>query len=141
MRLLIRGKVWKLIHSSNLPKEVDGECDSPSSKNKEIRIRKELKDQPRLDAIIHEMLHAAFWDLGEGPVASLANVVALDLWETKLRPARKTTMVTRDRLEHHIIGVIWTRGEIAVLDEDVRREVAHSLAHNLNRLGWAFLAE
>lgn len=138
MRLLIRGKVWALDQSADLPKDVDGECDAPSSKNKGIRIRTELKDQPRLDALIHEMLHAAFWDLGEGPVASLANVVALDLWENKLRPERKTTRVTRDRLEHHIIGVIWTRSEIAVLDEDVRREVAHSLAHNLNRLGWAF---
>ena len=76
-------------------------------------------------------------DLGEGPVASLANVVALDLWEEGFRPDRKTNKVTRDRLEHHIIGTIWTRGELAVIDEDVRREIAESMARFLNRLGGA----
>jgi hypothetical protein len=138
VRVLIRGKVWILSYSEDLPKEVDGDCDAPWVKGKQIRIRKELQNQPLLDAYVHEVTHAAFWDLGEGPVASLANVVALDLWEAGLRPNSKTTKVTRDRLEHRIIGVVWTRGEVAVIDESVRREMAESIARVLNRLGWAF---
>lgn len=138
MRVLIRNKVWDLIYSTSLEEGTDGECDAPFVKNKQIRIRKELKGQRLLDAYVHEVTHASFWDLGEGPVASLANVVALDLWESGVRPNRKTNKVTRDRLEHHIIGVIWTRGEVAVIDSDVRREMADSIARVLNRLGWAF---
>ena len=130
--------MWRLVLTTTLPKDVDGECDAPWVKNKKIKIRKSLKDQPLLDAYVHEVTHAAFWDLGEGPVASLANVVALELWEEGFRPDRKTNKVTRAKLEHYIIGTIWTRGEVAVIDEDVRREIAESMARFLNRLGWAF---
>jgi hypothetical protein len=138
VRVLVRNKIWRLVYTTTLEEGTDGECDAPFIKKKQIRIRKELKGQRLLDAYVHEVTHAALWLLGEGPVASLANCVALDLWECGLRPGRKTTKVTRDRLEHHIVSVIWTRGEVAVIDEDVRREVAEAIARMLSNLGWAF---
>ena len=97
-----------------------------------------MSGQRLLDAYVHEVSHAALWDLGEGPIASLANAVAHELWNKGLRPDRKTTKNTRDKLEHEIISIIWSRGEVAVFDEEVRREVAHAMAQLLNRLTWAF---
>jgi hypothetical protein len=134
----VRSKVWRLVYTSTLEKDVDGECDAPWIKKKKIKIRKDISGQRLLDAYVHELSHAALWDLGEGPVKSLANAVAHELWNKGLRADRKTTKKTRDKLEHEIISVIWSRGEVAMFDEDVRLEVAHSMARFLNRLGWAF---
>jgi hypothetical protein len=138
MRVLVRGKVWRLVHTRSLPKDVDGECDAPSTKKKQIRIRAEIKDQRLLDVYVHELIHACLWDLGEGPVASLANAVAHDLWNDGLRTGHKSSKTNLDKLEHEITSVLWPRGEIAVIDEDVRREISHTVARLLNRLGWAF---
>lgn len=138
MRVLARGKVWHLVHTSKLPKDVDGECDAPWSKKKQIRIRKEMTEQRLLDAYVHEVTHASLWDLGEGPVASLANAVAHELWNDGLRPGSKPSKKNLEKLEHEIVSIIWSRGEVAVFDESVRREVAHTIARLLNRLGWAF---
>lgn len=138
MRVLARGKVWRLVYTSKLPKDVDGECDAPWIKKKQIRIRKDMSDQRLLDAYVHEVTHASLWDLGEGPVASLANAVAHELWNDGLRPEHKPSKKNLDKLEHEIVSIIWSRGEVAVFDEDVRREVAHTIARLLNRLGWAF---
>jgi len=138
VRVLIRTKVWKLVHTTTLEDGTSGECDAPWCKDKEIRIRKTLKNQDLLDTYVHEVTHAAFWDLGEGPVASLANAVAHELWNDGLRPGFKASKKNFDKLEHEIISVIWLRGEVAVIDENVRREVAHSQARVLNKLGWAF---
>ena len=139
MRLAIRGKVWTLVFTTTLPKDVDGECDAPWIKKKKIKIRKELVKQPLLDALVHECSHAALWDLGEGPIASLANAVAHELWNDGLRPAHKASKKNLDKLEHEIVSIIWARGEVAMFDEDVRREVANCQARMLNRLGWAFV--
>lgn len=141
MRVLIRGKVWRLVYVKEIPSndgECDGECDAPWIKNKKIKIVKGLSDQRLLDAYVHELTHASLWDLGEGPVASLANAVAHELWNDNVRPGHKTTKKNLDKLEHEIVSIIWSRGEVAVFDEDVRREVAHSMARLLNRLGWGF---
>ena len=138
MRILIRGKVWKLVHTSRLSKDIDGECDAPWVKKKKIKIRKGLKGERLLDAYIHECSHAALWDLGEGPVASLANAIAHELWNNNIRPGHKKTKKNLDKLEHEIVSVIWLRGEVAMFDESVRREVAHAVARMLNKLGWSF---
>ena len=138
MRVRVRNKTWILIEAADLPKDVDGECDAPWVKKKQIRIRKALSGQRRLDAYVHELTHAALWVLGEGPVASLANAVAHHLWESGLRPKRETTKSSYAKLEHAIVSIIWTRGEVAVIDEEVRRDVANSIARFLSRLGWAF---
>jgi len=141
VRLLIRGKVWRLVFVKEIPSddgEVDGECDAPWTKGKKIKIVKKLSDQRLLDALIHECSHAALWDLGEGPVGSLANAVAHELWNNGLRPGHRSSKRNLEKLDHEIVGIIWSRGEVANFDEEVRREVAHAQARMLNRLGWAF---
>lgn len=138
MRVTARGKVWRLVYTTKLPKDVDGECDAPWVKKKQIRIRKDMTAQRLLDAYVHEVTHASLWDLGEGPVASLANAVAHELWNNDVRPGFKPSKTNLDKLEHEIVSIIWSRGEVAVFDESVRREVAHTIARLLNRLGWAF---
>ena len=138
MRVLARGKVWHLVHTDRLPEDVDGDCDAPWVQKKKIRIRKELTNERLLDAYVHEVTHASLWDLGEGPVASLATAIAHELWNDGLRVGAKPTKRNQDKLEHEVVSIIWGRGEIAVFDESVRREVAHTIARLLNRLGWAF---
>ena len=68
----------------------------------------------------------------------MANAVAHELWNDGLRRGHKPTKKNHDKLEHEIISIIWSRGEVAVFDEAVRREVADCQARMLNRLGWAF---
>lgn len=139
MKVRVRGKIWSLVYTvKGLPEDVDGECDAPTTKKKQIRIRKDLEGQRLLDVYVHELTHAALWDLGEGPVASLANAVAHELWNGGLRPGFKSSKRNLDKLEHEIVSVVWSRGEVAVFDETVRQEVAHAIARLLNRLGWAF---
>ncbi|MGD9726555.1 MAG: hypothetical protein AB7L09_01170 [Nitrospira sp.] len=143
MRVRVRDKVWQLDHVKHIPGDdpdtvVDGDCDSPTTKNKKIRIVKDLSEQRLLDAYVHELTHAALWDLGEGPVASLANAVAHELWNDGLRPGHRPSKKNFAKLEHEVVSVIWSRGEVAVFDESVRQEVAHTIARLLNRLGWAF---
>lgn len=137
MKVSIRGKVWRVEESSKLPPGIDGDCDSPATKNKLIRIRASISGQRLLDVLCHEVAHAALWDLGEGPIESLANAIAHELWDQDVRPGQKTTKRTEERLEQATIGIIWTRGEIAMFDEVVRREVAAAIARLLRRLGWA----
>lgn len=54
----------------------DGECDPPTKANKEIRIRNSLKGEKRLDAVIHECLHAAGWHLDEEFIGEFASDLA-----------------------------------------------------------------
>lgn len=137
MKVTIRGKVWTLVETSKIPSDIDGDCDAPTTKNKLIRIRPSLAGQRLLDVLCHEFSHAALWDLGEGPIESLANAIAHQLWDQGVRPDQKPSKRKMERLEQAIVGIIWTRGEVAVFDEVVRREVAHSIARILSRLGWA----
>lgn len=67
----IRGKRWRVIRS-RVPPDRDGDCDHPASKQKTIRIRRGLKDWRYLEVLIHEMLHASFWDVSEEAVTETA---------------------------------------------------------------------
>ena len=136
MRLLVRGRVWSLIEWGGFPEDQNGDCDAPNTKSKQIRLRKGLTGKFLLDTLVHEILHAALWDLGEGPIATLANEVARALWDRGVCCSRTTTKATQERLENEIVSIIWTRGEVAVIDEGVRQEVAHAIARALARLGW-----
>lgn len=137
MKVSIRGKIWTLQECNKLPAGIDGDCDAPITKNKLIRIRSSISGQRLLDVLCHEVSHAALWDLGEGPIESLANAIAHQLWDQNVRPDQKTSKRTEEKLEQAIIGIIWTRGEIAMFDEVVRREVANAIGRLLSRLGWA----
>lgn len=78
MKIKILGKIWDLIFCPNLKNR--GECDHPCSPNKKIRIWKGLKEEEKLEVLIHEMLHAAFWHLDEEYVEKAAKDIAKVLW-------------------------------------------------------------
>lgn len=63
MKIKILGREWELKYCDNL--STRGLCDSPTTINKKIRIWKGLKDREELEVLLHEMLHAAFWQIDE----------------------------------------------------------------------------
>lgn len=53
-----------------------GDCDPPTVKKKQIRVRQSLRGRLRLDTIIHELLHAALWEVREEWVDQTATDIA-----------------------------------------------------------------
>jgi hypothetical protein len=63
-----------------------GHCDHPSVADKEIIIKKEANDKlEELDTILHEAIHATFWDLDEAAVGEGAEAIARFLWRLGYR--------------------------------------------------------
>jgi hypothetical protein len=65
--------------------KVCGLCDPPDMKNKTIRIAARMAGVERLEAVIHESLHACFWDMSEGATKETAESIALLLWKMGYR--------------------------------------------------------
>jgi len=74
----IRGKVWDVVYVPNL--KMDGWCDGPEVKNKQIRIAKRCKGLRRLVVLLHEGIHAGLWDLDEAVVEELAEDLGRMVW-------------------------------------------------------------
>lgn len=87
MRIKILNKAWELVFCPNLKNK--GECDSPNSLNKKIRIWKGLKDEQELEILIHEMLHAAFWHIDEEYVDRVSKDISNVLWKLNYRRLKK----------------------------------------------------
>lgn len=75
-RITIRGKRWKLIFGKTA-KGIDGLCDLEA---KTITVNDRLKGERLLDVLLHEILHAAHWDLDEAAVAETATDAARIAW-------------------------------------------------------------
>ena len=83
MRLTIMGKRWLLCFVPWIDaKRSRGECDDPTTPNKEIRVLDKLKGEERLEVLTHEMIHAAGWHIDEQFVTQFAQDLARNL--TKL---------------------------------------------------------
>lgn len=82
MRVKLLGKWWKLLF---IPMYFRGECDPPNTKGKEIRIRKTLRGEERLEVLIHESLHAVNWSLDEEHVNEISQDIARLLWRLNYR--------------------------------------------------------
>lgn len=67
--MIIRGKKYKLEYAKI---KNDGECTSPNEPNRKITINLGLNTKQRFDTILHELIHAALWDIKEDAVAELA---------------------------------------------------------------------
>lgn len=80
MRIKVGNKYWNLIFTE-LDEETGGECDSPDTNGKEIRIATDLTKQDELEIIIHELLHAADWSKDEEWVEVIADDIARTLWK------------------------------------------------------------
>jgi hypothetical protein len=82
--ITIRGRRWRLRYQ-RLPIGMDGECEAPDVEGKRILIHKGLKDLDELETLLHEMIHAAYWDLNEEAVHDGAHDIALALWRIGYR--------------------------------------------------------
>jgi len=80
---VIRGKRWRVRTAALRTNR--GECDPPNKPHKEIRIAAEMHGEERLEVLIHEMLHAAYWDLDESAIEGAAADVARVLWRLGYR--------------------------------------------------------
>lgn len=83
MKIKMRGKVWELVRKRM--RLTDGKCDNPTTPSKRIYINSSLKGERELDAIIHELIHAAHLDLAEEAVNEYSTDLARALWRIGYR--------------------------------------------------------
>lgn len=71
----IRGKRYRVTRPRTLQHEgdlCDGKCDPPDKPQKRIRLRSDLNGFELVETLIHEMLHASFWDIKEEAITEAA---------------------------------------------------------------------
>jgi len=81
--ITLRETRYRIVLCSRLGSDdnpVYGECSDPNSKSPMIRYHVCLKGMRRLDVLIHEMLHACFWDIDEEGIEESASDIARALW-------------------------------------------------------------
>lgn len=83
VRITLLGKRWNL-RFVPLVKN-DGDCDSPNTPGKEIRIDNRLSGERLLEILIHECRHAADWSRDEEFIAQEAKDMARVLWKLGYR--------------------------------------------------------
>ena len=83
MHVVLQGRRWLLRFVQSLKNR--GDCDSPQTKNKQIRVRSDLDGEERLEVIIHELLHAGGWHRDEEYVEQEAKDIAHILWRIGYR--------------------------------------------------------
>ncbi len=89
MKIKILNRVWELEFSSRLAKDTDGTCDSPSTPNKKITVRPIKDEKYRLQVLLHEMIHAACWEVfAEEYVDNLSHDFANILWRLGYRRSK-----------------------------------------------------
>ena len=85
----LRGRRYRVefVSSSQLGQgDWDGDCDSPTSHKKRIRVRKDIKSKRRLlEVLVHEVIHALNWDKDEQAVVEESAAVAATLWKAGFR--------------------------------------------------------
>ncbi len=87
MRVRILRKMWDVsfVPRKDLPRTVDGMCDSPDKPGKSIKVAACLTGERRLEVIIHEMQHSADWTKDEEWVREFSADIARALWRLGYR--------------------------------------------------------
>ena len=91
MRFTLNSKRWTFKRETirrKLPggRVVLGDCSSPDEKYRVVRVDSRIQGEEELDVILHELLHAAAWDvLDESFVDSTATGIARLLWRIGYR--------------------------------------------------------
>ena len=75
MRIKVGNKYWNLVFIE-LDENTGGECDSPDTKGKEIRISTDLQREEELEVVIHELLYASDWSKDEEWVEEIAQDIS-----------------------------------------------------------------
>jgi hypothetical protein len=81
--LTIRGRRWRFCRR-RITKE-DGRCQHPDIVGKEITVAAHLQGEEELNTTLHELLHAAFWDLDEEAIEQAGTDLARALWRLGYR--------------------------------------------------------
>lgn len=92
MRASILGRIWSLVFR-RIPdnQEARGLCQPPWKRAKKIVVDSRLTGLERLEVIIHELIHAAFWWLDESVVAAAAYDIAKIIWDLGYRLPEDTS--------------------------------------------------
>jgi hypothetical protein len=75
-------KVEYTINWSKPPKGCYGICDCPKTENPKIIIDPKLTKQKTINILIHEVLHAFFWQESETKVTKCANTLSRLIHQT-----------------------------------------------------------
>lgn len=78
MKLKMRGKSWEFVREK-IPGGLRGLIDAPTKRGKRIRVAPHLVGREELYIIIHELLHAGSWDMGEEAVDEISDDMATAL--------------------------------------------------------------
>lgn len=92
----IRGRDYRLAFVRRL-KNRYGLCDPPWKKRPRISIRPHTRDDYLLETLIHEALHAAFWDMDERAVTEAARDIRKLLWGLGWRLEKRSKNCARKR--------------------------------------------
>ena len=81
MRWRLKGRFWDLVFRSGFRKAngVLGICEAPAVPFKKIIIDADLEGEELLEVLIHEQLHACFWNIDEEDVSESARDIARNL--------------------------------------------------------------
>lgn len=87
-------KMWRICFVDGLKAKygVDGDCDPPDTKHKAIRVDAALSAWDELETILHEMQHAAYPDLSEDSVTTIASQMRQALSKRFEQPVRKPSV-------------------------------------------------
>jgi hypothetical protein len=83
--LNIRGKRYRFQRTGIVGNDCWGYCTDPSEGNRLIKVHNQLKNEKELEFIIHEMVHACFWDLDEAVVKEVGKDLSKALWKMGYR--------------------------------------------------------
>ena len=134
IRVRVGGRYWVMEFVDRLPR-MYGVTDCPDTKGKRIRIRRRLREHVLLDTIIHELLHAAEWDLAEAWVEKLAThtsqVLTLAGW-------RRTGEGDQQQLFQlqMLIRTCLRISQPHLDEDDWAKNTAKDIARVIWRLGW-----
>ena len=84
MHVTLLCKRYELVFQK-MPAGQHGECDSPDSKSKQIRISNTLKDEQLIEILLHEMLHGLNWRDSEEHIDESGRDLARVLWRLGYR--------------------------------------------------------
>jgi hypothetical protein len=81
----LRNKRYKFLKTNLLPKDSWGVCTDPAFTKRVIKIHKSLNGIKEFEVIVHEMLHACFWDIDESVIREVGIDISHALWKLGYR--------------------------------------------------------
>ena len=81
----LRNKRYRFLKTKLLPKDSWGSCSDPAFTKRIIKIHKNLKGIKEFEVIVHEMLHACFWDIDESVIREVGIDISHALWKLGYR--------------------------------------------------------